>query len=536
MQRGTLNVGALLDFAAVAHPDVPIVSQATDEPTFQYDYAGLSRRVAALAHALLSLGIRSGDRVATLAWNTHRHVELMYAVPRIGAVLRTANPRLSDDQLVYMLDHGGAGYLLLDPTMLPLVQRIAPRLAHVRRFVMLGAAAQDGKDALGALDYETLIAYRSVSFDWPEVDEYAGALLCYTGGTTGDPKGVLYSHRSIVLHALAAGLTGAMNLSAFDVVMPCSSLYRASGWGLPYIAPINGCALVLPGSDFSPPGLHALIERDGVTFAGGVSTIWTGLLAHLDATAARTSLRRVMIGGSAVSRTMFNRFREHGVEVLQLWGMTETSPLGVAATATPALAAATGGDLEATLWARQGRRVFGLELRIVDDRGGPVPSDGETSGALQVRGPWVLQRYYGAQSDAVDADGWFDTGHVATIDGQGFVRLTDRAKDVIKSGGEWISSIDLENAAVACPGVRIAAAFGVPHPRWDERPVLVIERDDDAGVDAAEIRAFLSTRVAKWWIPDAILFESVPLTATGKIDKKALRARYDTLFMSGANE
>ncbi len=531
MQTHPLQVSALLDFAAVAHPAVSIVSKLSDEPTFRYDYAGLARRTARLAHALKDLGVGAGDRVATLAWNTHRHLELMYAVPGIGAVLHTANPRLSDDQIIYVLDHGGAEILFLDAAFLPLVERIAPRLTRIRLWVLLGPT-RTTPQGFAALSYEALIAADAAAFSWPTVDENSGAVLCYTSGTTGNPKGVLYSHRSIVLHALSAGLAGAMGVSAFDIIMPCSSLYHATGWGLPYIAPIHGCALVLPGDKFDPVALHALIEEEGVTFSTGVPTIWTAYLAHLDALRCDTPLRRVLIGGSAVPLAMFEAFRRHRTEVLQMWGMTETSPVAVAATPTPALVAATDGAVEGTLWSRQGRRMFGVALQIVDEGGVPVPADGETPGALQVRGPWIVQRYFRADADIVDANGWFDTGDIATIDALGYIRLTDRAKDVIKSGGEWVSSIDLENAAMGYTGVRIAAAFAIPHPKWDERPVLLIERHPEADFDAAAIIEFLSTRLVKWWLPDRVLFDEVPLTSTGKIDKKALRQRYHSLFTS----
>jgi fatty-acyl-CoA synthase len=531
MQDTPLQVSAILRFAEAAHPSVKIVSRQPDGAVWRGDYAALAVRCGRLARALARLGVQAGDRVATLAWNTHRHMELLYAVPGMGAVLHTANPRLSDDQLAYVLNHGGARLLFLDRSFLPLVMRLRPRLEMITAFVVLSVGA--GECGIeGALAYEALLsAAAETGFEWPGFDERQAAVLCYTSGTTGDPKGVLYSHRSIVLHAMASGLPGALNLSAFDVVMPCSSLYHATGWGLPYSAPINGCGVVLPCDRMDAASLHDLIVGEGVTFAAGVPTIWTQYLRYLDdggLSAGR--LRRMLIGGSAVPRAMFEAFRARNISVLQLWGMTETSPLGVAATPTPSLAAAAGDDVEAILWTKQGRRVFGLDLRVVDDAGGAVPADGVTQGALQVRGSWVVRRYFRAAADAVDAAGWFDTGDIATIDAAGFIRLTDRAKDVIKSGGEWVSSIDLENEACACPGVRIAAAVGVPHPRWDERPVLVVERHEDADLDEAAVTAFLAGRVVKWWLPDRVVFDSVPLTATGKIDKKVLRARYGGIF------
>jgi fatty-acyl-CoA synthase len=339
-----------------------------------------------------------------------------------------------------------------------------------------------------------------------------------------------------VLHAMAGGLNGAFGLKADDVIMPCSSMYHATAWGLPYMAPINGSKLVLPGGRFDPAGLHELIEAEGVTFSGGVPTIWTMYLAWLDQHGQRpATLKRVVIGGSAVPRAMAETFkRRYGVDVLQIWGMTETCPLGVVATPTPALMAHGEEAAQEVIWTRQGRLQFGIELRCVDDEGREVPRDGETNGGLQVRGPWVVQRYYRQPENAAAEDGWFDTGDIATLDADGFMRITDRAKDVIKSGGEWISSIDLENIAVGCPGVKVAAVVGVPHPKWEERPLLVIEPHEGASVTREAVLKHLAPKVAKWWLPDDVIFAPVPLTATGKIDKKVLRDAYKDHLMEKA--
>ena len=528
MQPRPLMISDILRHAERAHPQREIVSRLVDEPDWRYDYAALARRSARAANLLLSLGIAAGDRVSSLAWNTHRQLELFYAVPGIGAVLHTANPRLSEDQITYTINHAGSRILLYDRSFADMIDRLRPRLESIEHFIMLSDAERLVTGGVGAQSYEVLLAEAADSLAWPSFDENAGAFLCYTSGTTSDPKGVLYSHRSVVLHGIAAGLGGALGLSAFDCIMPCQSLYHATAWGIPFIAAINGCKIVLPCHRFDGASLQQLIRAEGVTFSGGVPTIWTMYLDHLRQSGEDAgTLRNVVIGGSAVPRLMAATFEQtYGVAVRQIWGMTELSPLGVLSTPTPALAALGEDACREQIWTRQGRLQFGIELKIVGEDGQDLPADGVSAGSLLARGPWVIERYYGARASAVDSDGWFDTGDIATLDQLGFLRLTDRKKDVIKSGGEWVSSIDIENAAASHAAVKVAAVIGAAHPKWEERPVLIIELHAGATLDEAEMRTHLEPQMVRWWLPDAVIFAEIPLNSNGKVDKKQLRERF----------
>jgi acyl-CoA synthetase (AMP-forming)/AMP-acid ligase II len=517
MQKTPLNISWIMRYAATAHGEREIVSRNFEEDIWRYDYAAMARRAASCANWLSSLGLQQGDRVSSLSWNTHRHLELFFAVPAMGCVLHTANPRLPEEHIIYTIQHAGSRILLYDSSNAAIVERLKPHLPEIAHFIMLCPE-----------DYDAEIAAFPYSHDWPVIDENRAAFLCYTSGTTGDPKGVAYTHRSVVLHGLAAGLNGALAVSSFDVIMPCQSFYHATAWGLPFLAAINGAKMVLPCDKFDGASLQELIKSEGVTFSGGVPTIWTMYLDQLARTGDDTgTLDRIVIGGSAVPRAMAETLQHrYGVKVRQIWGMTETSPLGVLSTPTPKIASLGDDEMNEIIWTRQGRLQFGVEMKVVDDDGNELPHDGSSAGAVMVRGPWVIERYYQQESTALDAKGWFDTGDIATIDANGFMRITDRKKDVIKSGGEWISSIDIENIAVACPGVKFAAVVGVFHPKWEERPVLVVESHADSDLTIEDVLDWIRPKLVKWWLPDRILLDEVPLTSTGKLDKKVIRQKY----------
>jgi len=531
MMDRPLTLPSILEHAALYHGDREVVTRTVEGPIHRYGYRDALSRAKRMAKALLALGVKPGDRVATLAWSTHRHFELYFAVTGIGAVLHTINPRLHPDQVVWVADHAEDSVLMFDITFSDLVAEIGPRMTTVKTFVAMTDAAHA---PAGVAAYEDLLAAQDDDFAWPDIDERSASGLCYTSGTTGNPKGVLYGHRSTVLHALALALPDAFDLSARDVVMPCAQMYHANAWCTPYAAPLVGAKLVLPGRLLDGPSVAELAAGEEVTFVLGVPTIWVGVADHLDQTGGHlTTVRTIAIGGSAPTAALISRIEERlGGKVRQIWGMTETSPLGVINTPLPTHA---GDTPEAALQRKlkQGRGLWGVDLRIMGDDGRQLPRDGKSAGALQVRGPWTASAYFKQDGQAAfTADGWFDTGDIATIDPEGYLRLTDRAKDVIKSGGEWISTLDLEDAVCSHPAVAMAAAVGVPHPKWDERPLLLVTLRPGQSADPEDLKAHVAARVAKWWTPDEVrIVEALPIGPTGKVLKRELR---DALATQGA--
>ena len=529
MQDWPLLCQNILDHAAMSAPDREVVSRSIEGPVHRITYRELRGRALQLAKRLDAQGIKLGDRCATLGWNTWRHMEIWYGTGGIGAVCHTVNPRLFPEHIAWIINHAGDRLLFVDLTFVPLVEKLAPALTTIEQVIVMTDGAHMPKTTLAnAVAYEDWLAEADDDFAWKTFDENTAVGLCYTSGTTDDPKGVVYSHRSNVLHAMMAIMPSMMGISANDVIMAVVPMFHANCWGLAHSVPMTGAKFVLPGARMDGASLYELIESEGVTFAGAVPTIWMMLLQHLETTGAKLStLNRVVIGGSAAPRIMTQKFRDnYGVEVLHAWGMTEMSPLGTICSMKPEVA-----GLEGESWldvkVKQGHAPFGVEMKITDDAGKPAPWDGKTFGRLKVRGPAVARAYYKEDGDAIDAEGFFDTGDIATIDRHGYMQITDRAKDLIKSGGEWISSIELENLAVAHPDVAEAAVISVPHAKWGERPLLIVVPMPGKTVDRAALLDFMAGKVAKWWLPDDVaVVDEMPHTATGKLLKTALRAQF----------
>ena len=533
MMDRPLLLSGVIEHAAAQFGDAEVVSRETHGPLFRYTYAQCAARARKLANALAGLGLEAGSAVGSIAWNNHRHLEAYYAVSGSGMVMHTCNPRLHPQQLIYIVNHAEDSVLLFDATFAPLVKGIAAHCPKVRAWVCLAERVNMPviEGVANVLCYEDLIAPCSEQFAWPEFDERSGAALCYTSGTTGNPKGALYSHRAIVLNAMSGCNPGVLSLSAQETILPVVPMFHINAWCIPYAAPIAGARLVLPGPRLDGASLYELMESERVTVSAGVPTIWQALIAHVEQNKLRFStMRRTAVGGSAMPQSLIAKFAdEYQVEVRHGWGMTET-------TAVATISVLSGQQLELpaqerhAVIARQGKSVFGVEIKVVDESGATLPRDGVSQGELMVRGQWIVTGYYKGEASPL-VDGWFPTGDIATIDAGGLMQIRDRTKDVIKTGGEWISSIDLENAAVAHPAVAMAAVIGVKHPKWDERPLLFVVRKPGQSLEKEEMLAFLAERVAKWWVPDDVVFlDALPVGGTGKVQKGDLRKQYGGVF------
>ena len=527
MQNQPLLISSLIDFVQRHHGDVEIVSRRIEGDIHRYSWAGVAARARQVAHALDGMKLLFSDRVATLAWNGYRHLEIYFGASGSGRVLHTINPRLHPDQIAWIANHAEDQVLCFDLTFLPLVQAIHARCPTIRKYVALCDPDKLPKDSgvPNLVSYEAWIGGQPTEYAWPTFDENSASSMCYTSGTTGNPKAALYSHRSTLLHAYAAALPDVMCLSARDCVLPVVPMFHVNAWGIPYSAALTGAKLVFPGAAMDGKSIYELLESEKVTYAAGVPTVWQMLLGHMKANQLRFStLKRTVIGGSACPPAMIHAFREeYGVEVLHAWGMTEMSPLGTLCTLkNKHLAMPPEEQMKIRL--KQGRAIFGVDMKIVGGDGKDLPWDGKTPGDLYVKGPWVLREYFKGEGGDPLVDGWFPTGDVASIDPDGYVQITDRSKDVIKSGGEWISSIDIENIAVAHPAVAMAACVGMKHPKWDERPIIVVVKKPGAEVTREELLKFYQGKAAKWQIPDDVVFvDAIPLGATGKMLKTRLR-------------
>ncbi|MBT8140643.1 MAG: long-chain-fatty-acid--CoA ligase [Gammaproteobacteria bacterium] len=530
MMQQELMISDLLTHAEKAHGSREIVSREADGTAHRYTWAECAARAKQLANALLAAGVKPGDRVATIAWNTYRHIEIYYAVSGIGAIVHTINPRLDPKQVSWMMDHAEDCHVLFDTTFAPIVAAVREQCPAVKSWIALCDTSKLPQDAGELIAYEEFIAAQSDEFEWPRFDENTACTLCYTSGTTGNPKGVLYSHRSTVLHAWCGSTRDALGIGAVDSILAVVPMFHVSAWGLIYAAAMVGAKLVMPGANLDGENLANMINKEKVTLMAGVPTVWLGVLQHCRANkVSLPSVQGAIVGGSALPESLLRAYEEElDIPMRQAWGMTETSPIGVVNAPLPAHDALPGDEL-VKVKLLQGRRIFGVQMRILDDDGKQLPEDGEVSGHLQVRGPWVASGYFkGAGADAFTDDGWFNTGDVAAIHPDGYMEITDRSKDVIKSGGEWISSIDVENAACNHPDVAMAACIGVPHPKWDERPLLIVQPVPGKKPPKEEVFACIAEKCAKWWVPEDMVYEEVlPIGPTGKILKRELKDKYN---------
>ena len=532
MMDTPLSIASILRHAEKVHSDGKIISRKPEGGVFRYTYADAARRARKTANVLSRLGVQQQDCVATLAWNTHRHYELYFAVSGSGAILHTVNPRLFPEQIIYILNHAEDAVLFLDIQFVPLIEAVIDHLPLLKHIVLMVDKESMPESKLDLLCYEELLEAASKEYEWPQLEEQMAATLCYTSGTTGNPKGVLYSHRSTVIHALASVSNDALGVCNRTVVLPEVPMFHENAWGIPYGATAGGATLVLPGAGMDGASLYELIDSENVALLLGVPTVWLGLLQYCEKEKLTLStVEEVVIGGSAAPMSMIKAFQEkHDAFVIHAWGMTELSPMGTMNSMNSYMAGLSQEE-RYQLQTKQGRPIFGIEIRIVGTDDNELPHDGKAFGRLQVRGPWVASAYYKNDDQSDWHDGWFDTGDVATIDAQGYMNIVDRAKDVIKSGGEWISSIDIENIAIGYEGISECAVVGVPHPKWDERPLLLVVKDQGADLTKESILAFLSDKIVKWWMPDEVLFvEELPHTPTGKLLKRDLRDQYHDVY------
>ena len=536
MMDTPLLVSSLIRHAAAVYGDQEIVSRTVEGPIHRYGYADAHRRAQHLANALAALGIEPGDRIGTIAWNTYRHFEIYFAVSGMGAVCHTINPRLHPSQILYMLDHAEDRYVFVDQTFVPLIEQVASQAAALKGVVvMTDRAGMPDSTLENLICYEDLIDGHAAPFEWPEFDERTASSLCYTSGTTGNPKGVLYSNRATVLHSLSVAVPNVLNLSDRECILPIVPMFHVNAWGIPYATAMTGTKLVFPGARLDGEAVYELLNDEKVTITAGVPTVWLMLLTYMrEHGKTLDHLNSILIGGSAAPRSMIQAFeQEFDVEVRHGWGMTEMSPVGAINTLTPAMQELPEEE-QLDIQSKQGRPPFGVEMKITDDAGNALPHDGVAYGALKVKGPFICSGYLGLETSEAHADGWFDTNDVATIDGQGYMQIVDRKKDIIKSGGEWISSIDLEDLAMGHPDVMQAAVIGIAHPKWDERPLLLVVPTPGKTPDKQELLNFLDGKVAKWWLPDDVaVVEEFPIGGTGKILKNELREQFKDYKLPG---
>lgn len=535
MQVSERNLIGVLQHAARWHGQQEIVTNSVEGGIHRTNYATVYKRVERLADALTHLGVKAGDRVGTMAWNTWRHLECWYAISGMGAVCHTLNPRLFPNQVEFIVNHAEDNFIFIDTTFVPVITNVIDKLPTLKGLIILTDKANmpDLKDTgIEVYCYEDLIEKHVAKMEWPEFDENTASSLCYTSGTTGDPKGVLYSHRSNLIHASAAASPEVFNIDASSTVLMIVPMFHANSWGLAFSAPMVGAKLVMTGPHMDGESVYTLLTNENVTISAAVPTVWTGLLNYIDQKNLKLpTLKETVVGGSAVPRSMLETFRDkYDVDVIHAWGMTETSPIGTVNRATPSVRKMPL-EAQTDIRVKQGRPIFGVDIKIVDEDNRPLPHDGQSSGRLLVRGPWVIERYFKSETSALDDDDWLDTGDVAAIDENGFMQITDRSKDLIKSGGEWISSVDIENSAVGHEGILMAACIGIYHPQWEERPLLIAVPKEGCKPSVESIKSHIATEHAKWQVPDHVIFvEELPLTATGKNDKKQLRKTYHDFY------